>query len=294
MDQYLGQTISGKQLNELLNGMPLLKFMNDSDTHYGMHYVDGDNIDILPFNGSGGCSPGGLYITQLEDYNIYYDSYDRYARRVRVSDTASVYVEGYKLKCDKIYLEKRVLKDDLLEELFTEYAKLDESFLMTMIKNNGLALQYIKDEMRTPCIMLEAVKNNGLALRYIKDEMKSHCIMLEAVKNNGRALQYIKDEMKSHCIMLEAVKNNGRALCYINDCMKTPEIMLEAVRNDGRVLQFIKDCMKTPEIMLEAVKNDGMVLQYIKDEMKTPCIISEAVKNNENALRYVKFDQGLI
>jgi hypothetical protein len=35
MDQYLGQTITGKQLNKLLKGVPLLKFMYDDDIHYG-------------------------------------------------------------------------------------------------------------------------------------------------------------------------------------------------------------------------------------------------------------------
>jgi hypothetical protein len=148
MDQYEGRTITGKRLNELLNGMPLLKFMNDDDVHYGMHYVDGNNLDILPFNGTYDCSSGGLYITRLEDYHLYYDQYGEYARRVRISDTALVYVEKNKFKCDEIFLEKRVPKDDLLKELFTEYAELDKNFLM-MVKNNGSALKFIKDETKT-------------------------------------------------------------------------------------------------------------------------------------------------
>jgi IMP cyclohydrolase len=268
MDQYLGRTITGKQLNELLNGMPLLKFMNDSDIHYGMHYVDGYNLDILPFNGTGDCSSGGLYITRLEDYSLYYDRYGGYARRVRILDTSLVYVEKNKFKCDEIFLEKRVLKEDLLKELFTEYTQLDENFLMRMVKNNGYALQFIKDEMKTHEIMLEAVKNSGDALQFIKDEMKTHEIMLEAVKKNGYSLQYIKDEMKTHEIMLEAVKKNGYSLQYIKNEMKTHEIMLEAVKKNGYSLQYIKDEMKTHEIMLEAVKNDGDALQYIKEEMR--------------------------
>jgi hypothetical protein len=68
MNKYIGQTLTGKQVNEILDGMPLLKFMRDSDVHYGMKYVDGWNLDILPFNDSGKCSKGGLYVTQLLDY----------------------------------------------------------------------------------------------------------------------------------------------------------------------------------------------------------------------------------
>jgi len=121
LDQYIGQMISGKQLNELLDGMPLLKFMNDSEIHHGMKYQDGDNLDILPFNDSGECSPGGIYITELKNYYIYCNHYGNICRRVRVTDTALVYVEKDKLKCDEIYLEPRMPKNDLLRTLIMEY-----------------------------------------------------------------------------------------------------------------------------------------------------------------------------
>ena len=40
---------------------------------------------------------------------------------------------------------------------------------------------------------LEAVKNDGYALQYVKDQTESVC--LEAVKNNGYALRYVKEEI---------------------------------------------------------------------------------------------------
>jgi IMP cyclohydrolase len=291
LDDFIGKMITGKQLNHLLNGMPLLKFMNDSDTHHGMHYVDGDNLDILPFNDSGECESGGLYVTQLKDYYLYHHGYGKYARRVRISDTALIYVEQNKLKCDEIYLEDRMPKDELLEILFTEY--LQDLLncgrdIATVVKSNGDALQYIKNHMMTPEIIFEAVKQNGDALQYIKDYMKTPEIILEAVKQNGHALQYIKDCMMTHDIMMGAVKQNGHALIYIKDCMKTYEIMSEAVKQNGYALQYINDSMKTPEIILEAVKISGRALQYIDDEMKTPEIMHEAVKNNGWALEFIK------
>jgi IMP cyclohydrolase len=245
-----------------------------------LHYTDGDNFDILPFNDSGECSSGGLYITQLKDYIMYYSDYGKYARRVRISDTTLVYVEHNKLKCDEIYLEKRVLKDDLLKELFTEYLKLDENILMTIVKKNGFALQCIDDEMKTHCIMLEAVKNNAGALQFIKDEMKTREIMLEAVKNDGYALQFIKDCMKTHEIMLEAVKNKGLALQYIKDEMKTPGIMLEAVKNNRTAYQYIKDetMIMTPMLLFEIIKNDKYAQRSLIDEIWSPEMMLEAVK----------------
>ena len=35
IDDFVGQTITGQQLNDILNGMPVLKFMHNSDIHYG-------------------------------------------------------------------------------------------------------------------------------------------------------------------------------------------------------------------------------------------------------------------
>jgi hypothetical protein len=121
MEQLIGHTITGKQLNDLLNGIPLLKFMYNDDIHYGMHYMTGHNLDILPFSTISDCSPGGLYVTTLNNYWIFYHDYDDYARRVRIPDNALVHIEEDKIKCDEIYLEDKLLKDDLLKILFAEY-----------------------------------------------------------------------------------------------------------------------------------------------------------------------------
>lgn len=67
------KTVSGKELNEKLNGMPLLKFMNNTDIHYDFEYMTGKNKDVNSFTPSGCCEPGGLYFTSLIDFSEYYD-----------------------------------------------------------------------------------------------------------------------------------------------------------------------------------------------------------------------------
>ena len=64
------------------------------------------------------------------------------------------------------------------------------NFCLEAVKQNGLALYYIKEQ--TPEICLEAVKHNGLALYYVKKQTKEIC--LEAVKQNGYALKYVKEQ----------------------------------------------------------------------------------------------------
>lgn len=79
------------------------------------------------------------------------------------------------------------------------------------VKQNGYALQYVKDQTEEIC--LEAVKQNGYALQYVNEQTEEIC--LEAVKKNGCALEYVKDQTEEIC--LEAVKQNGCALEYVNE-----------------------------------------------------------------------------
>ncbi len=250
IEQFVGKTISGQKLNELLGGMPLLKFMNDDDVHFGMQYVTGNNLDILSFNGSGDCCKGGLYVTTLKYFIHFYDRYGAYARRVRINPDALVHVEINKLKCDEIYLEDKILKDDLLKILFMEYLQyLDnlskdvmEDFLLSMVvvKSNGYVIQFISEDMRTPELLIEAVKNNGYALQFINDDMKTPELLMEAVKSTGYALQFINDEMRTPELLIEAVKNNGNVLQLISEDMRTPELLMEAVKGNGSVLSLNK------------------------------------------------------
>jgi hypothetical protein len=63
------------------------------------------------------------------------------------------------------------------------------------VRQDGIALQYIKENQQTEELCLEAVKQNGLALQYVGNELKSFRICLAAVKQNGLAIQYVKDEI---------------------------------------------------------------------------------------------------
>ena len=169
---------------------------------------------------------------------------------------------------------------------------------MEAVKQNGWALEYVEEQ--TPEICMEAVKQNGLVLQYVKEQTPEICmeavkqnewaltyvkeqtseIYLEVVKHDGMALQYVKEQTPEIC--MEAVKQNGWALEYVKE--QTPEICLEAVKQDGLALSDVKE--QTPEICLEAVKQDGLVVQFVEEQ--TPEICLEAVKQNGLALEYVK------
>ena len=56
---------------------------------------------------------------------------------------------------------------------------------------------------------LEAVIQNGLALQYVKNQNETIC--LEAIKENGNALKYVKEHNETICI-----------ISYIPGCQELP------------------------------------------------------------------------
>lgn len=45
---------------------------------------------------------------------------------------------------------------------------LDESYCLEAVRQNGIALRYVRDQTEEIC--LEAVKRDGYALRYVRDK----------------------------------------------------------------------------------------------------------------------------
>ena len=65
------------------------KILNEDETHYGMQYKNGLNVDILPFNPSGDCTHGGIYFSR-EDI-LAFLGYGIWIRKVTIPKDAKVY-----------------------------------------------------------------------------------------------------------------------------------------------------------------------------------------------------------
>ena len=66
----------------------------------------------------------------------------------------------------------------------------DEDYCLAAVKNNGFALQFVKEQTEEICLV--AVKGNGLALQFVEEQTEEIC--LAAVKQSGEALEYIDKE----------------------------------------------------------------------------------------------------
>jgi len=103
------------------------------------------------------------------------------------------------------------------------------------VKQNGLALQYVAREFRTPEVCQIAVEQNEMALKYSSHQTNDMCT--KAVKKNGITLQWVKVQTLNMCI--EAIKQDGRNIRFVRK--KTPEMCIEAVKQNGLAVEFISE-----------------------------------------------------
>ena len=153
---------------------------------------------------------------------------------------------------------------DITSEFYIELCKL-------AIHKNVSSIEYINKNLNGyDEICMEAVKNNGLALRYIKNKTPEIC--MKAVKQNDTVfvLEIINNRtiLNYSEICMEAVKQNGLALQFIKDISieNFTEICMEAVKQNGLALEYIKN--QTPEICTVAVNNTKRALYYVSKNIE--------------------------
>jgi hypothetical protein len=62
------------------------------------------------------------------------------------------------------------------------------------VKQSGLALEYVPDELKQG-LSMDAVRQNGMALQYVPNETLEIC--LAAIEQNKQARQFVPDEIKA-------------------------------------------------------------------------------------------------
>ena len=98
----IGKVYTGLQFKELVPGK-LVKLTKDNEKHNDYQFKKGLNIDIIPFNPTDSCMPGGFYFCTVEDipkWLRYNNNTMIWQREVILPDDARVYVEKDKFKAD--------------------------------------------------------------------------------------------------------------------------------------------------------------------------------------------------
>jgi hypothetical protein len=125
-----------------------LKITNAEENHHGLQYVDGLNIDPVPFAREGSCCAGGIYFTTPE-YICDFISMGIYVREVTVPEDAEIVRDGDKWRASKVILSQRKdLRDVetwkwLVEIGANIHARGDCCFRHYVYKNNFEIVKYL-------------------------------------------------------------------------------------------------------------------------------------------------------
>lgn len=157
---------------------------------------------------------------------------------------------------------------------------------MTM-EEDGRALQFLPEVLRTLDVCLAACQQNGTAMEFVPERLKTPGFCMEAVQADWRALQFVPEALKTPGLCMVAVRGGGWALKVVPEALKTPELCMEAVRKNGWALWWVPNALKTPALCMEAVQQDGMALKHVPERLKTPALCVVAVRADRQALDYV-------
>lgn len=319
LEDLENQTITGKQLKEIIGDMPLLKFMNNNDRHFEMTYKTGVNKDVIEFDNTGCCSSGGIYVTTLGHSHNYSNSYGDFARRVHIDDDALIYIESSKLKCNKVTLDEKKLKDELMDELFSEYVRnknVDQ--IAQVLSESPTFIKFFELNESTEELFMETVKKDVSFIRHIDfnrcmSNLTSN-IAIELVRYSWTLLQHIPNKLKNYDMIMIAIEQNKNAILYINGEMMTEEIIMAVIKKDDNLLNYIDGQYLTQRIVtdtlckypkslayflkhgkkfitesmiIDVMKIHGLMIKILETDEITPQIVMESVKQNGLSIQYV-------
>jgi ankyrin repeat protein len=123
--------------------MTYYKITNKTETHHGLKYKTGLNVDPLPFNPRGDCTPGGIYYTDAENI-LYFLDYGPWIREVILPKDAQVYQNHglpKKWKADKVKLGPRHkwCSLEIIKKLIKEGADIhiDDDYVLRLAAESG-------------------------------------------------------------------------------------------------------------------------------------------------------------
>ncbi len=174
------------------------KALNKNLTHHGFVYKLGLNVDVLPFNPTGSCLPGGLYYTDLEHIAEYFEHYGDLV--AEVEPVGQIYLDPeidldggkvVKWKTDKLIIKS-------IEPIERFMAKQSNAFKLAACKVYGLNIKYIiwpTEEMQRI-----AVQSNWGAHQYIRNPTKAITKLAQEMEEIAH-----KEEEKEHKALVKEI-----------------------------------------------------------------------------------------
>lgn len=188
---------------------------------------------------------------------------------------------------DRSILHKLEMNGMMLRNLDMEQT---EDMCLTAVKQNGMALQFVKD--KTLRVNLAAVEQNGLAIQFIPYKDRAKHVMFSAIRNNPKALLLM--EYMSYDLCIDAIKMDYTMMQYIDN--PSPKLIEEAIKIEPGVVNYIKndntfdisDDANKNVVDLEQLEQDGLLLKNVPKNKQTEEMCITAINQNPNAYYYVR------
>ena len=219
------------------HNLEFFKITNEQETHHGLTYSTGHNIDPLPFISSGSCIPGGIYFTTRNHISNFYN-FGVWIRKVHPIGKIIKDPSGDKYRAHEVTLDARYpLFDPITWEKFNippptmDWASNNGHIeVLNWWNNSGFESKYSQNAIdwaseNGHIDVLNWWKNSGLELTYSQNAMdlasaKGHINVLNWWKNSGFESKYRGDAIDlaseyGHIDVLEWWKNSGLELKYM-------------------------------------------------------------------------------
>ncbi len=204
----------------------------------------------------------------------------------------------------------RLFKD--LKIKYIKHSMLDKPIYNTYeealqnVKICGLRLEHVKEEFKTPELLLCAINECGASLEFISEALQTEMLCEIAVKQNGYNLLYVKQQTQEICNIAVKSYTHTSIISYVNTEFRTKDLYFKTFKqninyiNDIDIpyeikLEYFKDNVhifeniteKNEQLCQIAVKADGLLLEFVPAEFKTISLILTAFKQNPMAYKYI-------
>lgn len=175
-------------------------------------------------------------------------------------------------------------KNGLLFRYLTSSLKKDKMLALLAVNQNGLALEYLKDQElhNDKMVTLSAVNQNGLALQFVYEAFKDNFdIVMAAVKQNGQSLEYASYYLKNNRkIVLEAIKHNLKpnSVHLQSELFFSKDFMLQVVAINGENIEYASpEFRDDKDIIITAIQNSNTDKAFR--------LASERLQNDEDVVK---------
>jgi hypothetical protein len=170
----------------------------------------------------------------------------------------------------------KTVSREIIEERWNEF----QSLFYWAIEQNGLILQHIPEEYRTPELCRLAVEQYGLALYYVPGKYQTPELYRLAVEQDGHALRHVPEHKRTHELCWFTVERNGLALRHVPKKHRTSELYHLAIEQNGLALGCIPEEEKTFELCRLAVEHNGEALAHVPSRYKTSALCDTAIQQS--------------